>query len=108
QVIFFFTKWMLTAARQIEPIITVDLDRPGQPTRHIESRFAADDFSASKETCDVTVAGNTFHAYLSAYTSTVAHEEFAVDVKLESQDPPWRPATGHNYFGPHDEHLFAW
>src|SRR5580658_9119274 len=54
-VIAFYTKPMLTPKGPEAPLITVDLDRPGQPKKHLMLHATPEQFSASREMCDVRV-----------------------------------------------------
>jgi hypothetical protein len=96
-VITFYTKWILSPKGPEAPLITVELTLAGQPTRHLEVHGTPKQFSASKERCDVQLNDSYFRGDLNTY-----------QIKVVGQVPAWRPATGHTYFGAHDDHLFAW
>lgn len=107
-VITFFTKWMLRPKGPEAPLITVDLNGPGQPERHLMVHAKPAQFSASREVCDVRVKDSYFRGDLHTYRIKVVDESLVIDVELVGQVPAWRPGTGHTYFGEHDDHLFAW
>jgi hypothetical protein len=107
-VIVFYTKEMLNPAGELAPFVTVELDRPGRPTLHLEARVSPDAFSASRERCGVQIGENSFRGDLHDYEIHFANDEAAIDVKLTGQVPSWRPTSGYMYFGEHDEHFFAW
>lgn len=107
-VIIFFTKEIINPGGKLAPLVTVSLDRPGQPTLFLEQRAPANTFSASRDKCDVRIGDNTFRGDLHEYEIHFSHGDVSVDVKLTGKVPPWRPGSGHMYFGEFDEHLFAW
>ncbi len=107
-VITFYTKWLMKARGPEAPMIQVDLDRPGRPTQHVIVHATPEEFSASRERCDVRVKDCYFRGDLRTYQIKVGDENLAIEVELVGQVPSWRPQTGFTYFGPHDEHTFAW
>jgi len=107
-VIVFYTKWMLNPKGPEAPLITVDLNRPGRPERHLMVHAKPEQFGASRELCDVRIEGSYLRGDLHSYRIKVVDETLVIDVELVGQVPAWRPGTGHIYFGEHDEHLFAW
>ncbi len=107
-VITFYTKWMLNPKAPEAPMIQVNLDRPGQPTKEIFVHATPEQFSARKDRCDVRIQESYFRGDLHTYQIRVVHPDLSVDVELVGQVPSWRPETGHSYFGARDEHLFAW
>jgi hypothetical protein len=107
-VITFYTKWMLKPKDPEAPLITVELTRPGKPDRHLMVHATPEQFSASKESCDVRVKDSYFRGDLHTYQIRVVDESLTIDVELVGQVPSWRPGTGFTYFGEHDDHLFAW
>jgi hypothetical protein len=107
-VITFYTKWMLKPQGPLAPMVTVNLDRPGQPTRHLMVHATPEQFQASKDRCDVGVKDCFFRGDLHTYQIKVVGDDLTVDVELVGQVPSWRPATGVTYFGANDEHTFAW
>ena len=107
-VIGFYTKNPITPDRPLEPLVGVQLNRPGADSLSFECHAAPEQFSASRDGCDVRIADSTVRGDLHDYEIHVAHEDVAIDVKLTSQVHPWRHAAGRIYFGEHDEHFFAW
>ncbi|HEY0700948.1 MAG TPA: lipocalin-like domain-containing protein, partial [Micromonospora sp.] len=110
-VITFFTKQMLSPYLPLQPVVTLNLDRPDGTHVQRELHFSPEEFSASTERCDVRIGPNVFTGDLHTYRIHVEDEEITVDVTLTGKVPPWRPATGHLYFddGTADNrHLFAW
>jgi hypothetical protein len=107
-VIVFYTKPQLNPEGDLAPFASLELNRPGQPSISLEAHVSPDAFSASPDRCDVRIGGNTFRGNLHVYDIHFSHDDVTVDVKLTGQVPPWRPTSGHMFFGEHDEHLFAW
>jgi len=107
-VIGFYTKNPMEPGHRLEPFVTAALDRPGGRAVTIEQHFPAGQFTASKDRCDVRIAANAFRGDLRDYEIHVEHDDVTIDARLSSEVPPWRPATGHMYFGERDEHFFAW
>lgn len=112
-VVVFYTKSFMNAAHgSLAPYVTVELDRPDGTHREWETPADPEHFHASIDGCDVTIGVNTFRNTSWGDPHTfhihVAHEDLALDVDLVGQVPSWRPGTGFMYFGPTDEHVFAW
>jgi hypothetical protein len=107
-VITFNTKNPMTPHRPLEPTVSVQLNRPGAKALTFSCPASAEQFSASKDSCDVRVADNRFRGDLHHYEIHVAYEDATIDVELTSQARPWRKGAGRLYFGENDEHFFAW
>ncbi|MFE7776252.1 lipocalin-like domain-containing protein [Streptomyces sp. NPDC057445] len=67
-----------------------------------------DEFRASTQGCDVAIGNNIFRGGQGGYTIHVEVEDVVLDLALTAQVPPWRPATGHAFFGAAEEHYIAW
>ncbi len=107
-VITFYTKWLLKPRGPEAPLITVDIDRPGQPAKDLMIHAGPEEFKASRETCDVQIKDSYFRGDLHTYNIKVVDESVVLEAELVGQVPPWRPGTAYKYFGEHDEHFFAW
>jgi hypothetical protein len=68
----------------------------------------ADDFAAAEHDCDVTIGMNTFRRDEHGYHIHVEIDDLAADFTLRAEVPPWRPETGHAFFGEAEEHYIAW
>lgn len=66
------------------------------------------EFAASTQDCDVTVGANTFRRDGEQYAIHVEIDDLVADFTLCAEVPPWRPETGHVFFGPDEEHYIAW
>lgn len=107
-VITFFTKDAAAPKGGLAPRITLDLDLPDGRTINKVANFEPAHFQASTEHCDVRIAGNRFAGDLHTYTISVHLDDVSAEVVLTGQTEPWRPGSGHTYYGD-DEHVyFAW
>jgi hypothetical protein len=106
--VVFCTKDASRPHQPLEPLIEIDLDLPDGRRLMRYGRFKADEFSASKDGCDVRLGQYRFAGDLHEYTISAAAEDVSVEVRLEATTEPWRPATGHIIFGPRGEAIFAW
>jgi hypothetical protein len=107
-VITFYTKWLLNPKGPEAPLITVDLDRPGQPEKDLMIHAKTEEFRASKEKCDVQIKDSYFRGDLHTYNIKVIAESVEIEAELVGQVPAWRPGTAYKYFGEHDDHYLAW
>src|SRR5262245_34949142 len=108
-VVVFYTKGTGDPSDPLTPKISINLDLADG--RSIERILNAppQEFRASRETCDVRIAGNRFSGNLHSYRIHATIEDVSVDLTLTAQVPSWRPKTGHWYFGgPGAPSLFAW
>ena len=65
-------------------------------------------FAASESDCDVTIGRNTFRRGAEGYAIHVEIGHLVGDFRLRPEVPPWRPETGHVFFGEREEHYIAW
>jgi hypothetical protein len=107
-VITFYTKWLLKPQGPEAPMVQVDLDRPGKPPRQLFIHATPEQFSASKERCDVRLKGCYFRGDLHTYQIKVVDDNLTIEAELVGQVPSWRQETGFTLFGAQDEHTFAW
>jgi hypothetical protein len=106
--VIFCTKDASRPNQPLEPLIEIDLDLPDGRRLMKYGYYKAEEFSASKDGCDVRIGPYRFSGNLHEYTITAAAEDLWAEVKLEGMTEPWRPETGHLFFGPKDEQFFAW
>ncbi|MDR1408693.1 MAG: hypothetical protein LBJ12_00135 [Oscillospiraceae bacterium] len=107
-VLVYYTKRMMTPDKALAPYATIDLDTPdGQ---HFEERLEAEGipFSASKDGCEVHIGPCYIKGNLDEYDIYFKNDVAETKVHLKSNVPPWRPETGHIFFGDEDESYFAW
>src|SRR3984893_15743448 len=72
-VIVFYTKSLLNPDSRLAPIVSFELDRPGQPAVRLEANISPDAFLASRDRCDVRIGENTFRGDLHEYDIHFSH-----------------------------------
>lgn len=109
-VISFFTKPIAQPDLPLTPHVTISITDPDGRSIDKTLTVPVEDFSASKESCDVRIGDNRFVGDLNTYRITATIEEVSVDVELTGEVPSWRPRTGHTYYGCDGERdkFFAW
>lgn len=107
-VVAFFTKDHTAPNGGLAPRIALDLYLPDGRAINKIVDFDPAEFTASTAGCDVQIAGNRFVGDLHTYRVTVTLDEVSVDVTLTGQTQPWRPATGHTFYGQQEQKTFAW
>lgn len=65
-------------------------------------------FSAATTDCDVVIGSNSFRRSADGYRVHVEIDDLRADFMLRPEVAPWRPETGHAFFGPDEEHYIAW
>jgi hypothetical protein len=108
-VVVFYTKPNVSPNGPLAPRITINLTLPDGRRFDKLRDTAPDQFSASKEGCDVRIGTNRFVGDLCRYRIAAAIEEISVEIDLTGAVRAWRPKSGHIYFGAEGrEKLFAW
>jgi hypothetical protein len=107
-VVVFYDKPLTDAGGPMRPGVQVDLTRPDGTKLSRGALVPLDQFSSSKDTCDVRIGEHRFVGDLHEYQVTVKLDGLAVDVRLVGQVPAWRPGAGAIAFGDHDERTFSW
>ncbi|MDR3217254.1 MAG: hypothetical protein LBT55_07660 [Clostridiaceae bacterium] len=107
-VIVFYTKRMMSPGLPLSPYVTVDLDTPDG--KHFEERveIAGIPFSSSTEGCDVTIGDSYIRSTPDGYEIYFKNDLIEAKATLKANVSPWRPETGHIFFGDRDEKYFAW
>ncbi|MDR1733790.1 MAG: hypothetical protein LBR73_02800 [Oscillospiraceae bacterium] len=107
-VIVFYTKRMMVPGKPLAPYATIDLDYPDG--RHFEERLEVPGipYSADKNKCEVHIGPCYIKGDLHTYDVHYDDGKNQAHVTLKSNVPPWRPKTGHIFFGEADEDSFAW
>jgi Predicted secreted hydrolase len=109
-VIHFNTKDLRTMHdNACHPTTTIKITTPDGISTEKQYEYTSDEFSYSKEQCDVKCGPHSFIGNLREYTIKVSPiEGLGADLKLSSLSQPWRPGTGYFAFGDNDEQYFTW
>ncbi|MFT9786926.1 hydroxyneurosporene dehydrogenase [Streptomyces rhizosphaericola] len=107
-VVVFLTKQFTDITQPLTPMIRLELELPDGTAHNKIATFPAAQFTASSEGCDVRIGDHSFSGDLHTYRITAELDGVSVDVTLTGEVPPWRPGTGHWWFGPGRHKLFAW
>ncbi|MBB5440352.1 peptidoglycan/LPS O-acetylase OafA/YrhL [Pedobacter sp. AK017] len=102
-VIVFYTKAMTEVNKSLKAYATLNIDY-ADGTR-FERYLPSEDFSASKEQCDVTIGKCYFKGDLKTYQIHLEDHDFSFDVEFSNEEESWRPETGHLNFGDKGFHL---
>jgi hypothetical protein len=105
-VVVFLTKDFTRPQGPLAPVVTFSLDGPDGTTVSRAVTAKAADFSAATERCDVRIGACTATGDLAEYAVHYEDAEVSADLRLVGTVPPWRPGTGHAFFG--EKRFFAW
>jgi hypothetical protein len=106
-VIVLATKPLLERNGPLKPNVSLTITRPDGTKLSSFPIFPPDQFSASKEACDVRIGPNWTKGDLHSYRLHVEMGTMSADLTFTGLVPPWRPGAGKSYFGDLD-HYFAW
>jgi hypothetical protein len=106
-VIVFFTKPMFDFKGPVIPQVSLSITRPNGDKIEKLMDFSTDQFSASKETCDVRIGENWVKGDLKRYDLHVEIEDVIADLTFTGIVPSWHPNKDKAYYGDND-HYFAW
>lgn len=107
-VIIFYSKTVFDANGPLKPMVSFELTTP-DGKKIEESVFApVEQFSSSKETCDVRVGACTFSGNLKEYKIHFEKDNIVADIKLTGNIRAYRQGNSYNYFGDKEELYFAW
>jgi predicted secreted hydrolase len=106
-VIVYATKPLLERNGPLKPNVSLTITRPDGTKVSQFPIFPADQFSASRESCDVHIGPNWAQGDLHQYQVHAEMNGLAADLTFRGIVPPWRPGAGKVYFGDLD-HYFAW
>lgn len=108
-VVGFYTKPPILPNGPLAPVITINLTLPDGRVFDKKRVIAVDEFSASREGCDVRMAENVFTGDLHRYHIEATFDEISVKIDLTGEIPSWRPRTGYRFFEKDGERrFFAW
>lgn len=106
-VIVYATKPLLERNGPLRPNVAITITRPDGTKAAALPLFPPEEFSASREGCDVHISPNRAHGDLHSYEIHTETDGLAADLTFTGLVPPWRPGAGKIYFGD-DQHYFAW
>jgi predicted secreted hydrolase len=106
-VIVFATKPLLERSGPLKPMVSLTITRANGTQLSSFPVFPVEQFSASRETCDLRIGPNRAQGDLHTYRLHVEMETLSADLIFTGLVPPWRPGAGKAYFGDL-EHYFAW
>lgn len=92
----------------VTPTVLVIRQRPDGSRTHLEPVFAADEFTAATDRCDVRIGGNTVTGDLDSYELHLEVEGLSADIQITRRAPSWRPGAGITYFDSAKKHYLAW
>jgi hypothetical protein len=107
-VIVFYTKSMMSPEGPPAPHATLSLVTADGETYSGRLGYPGVPFRAAPESCDVHIGSCYFTGNLREYNIYFKNNRVQAEIRLLGNLPPWRPETGHIFFGDHDEHYFAW
>jgi len=107
-VIVFFTKSMIDINSKLNPYVSTRIAFPDGTHHNIEQGFSKDQFSASREKCDVVIGKNRVTGNLKEYHIYTNIDGRICDLKLKRSVPSWRPGVGKWYFGKEEKDYFGW
>jgi len=107
-VIVFYTKSIVKINDNLKPFVSLEITKPdgNKITRVFNGN--ADDFSASKDSCNIRIGKNYFRGNLKNYKIHYEDKEMNLTALIKRTTESWRPQTGHLEFGPDRKDYFAW
>lgn len=105
-VIVFYTKPFTAISKSLMPFITIEITRPDGSKISKAYYGPVESFSASKDSCNITIGENYFRGNLKEYAIHFRDEDLNLDAKIMRTTESWRPQTGQMYFN--DKDFFAW
>ena len=107
-VVVFTTKPILQRNDPLTPALILTITRPDGEKLSYMPIFPPDQFSASREGCDVRIGANWVCGDLQHYELHAESAGLAADLTFTSLVPPWRPGAGKNYYDESLQRYFAW
>ena len=103
-VIIFYTKPVTSFAKKFNPFVSLNYINPNG--KEIRTELWSDNYSFSKDHCDVRIGDCYIKGDLSYYEIYFKNDEAECRLTLEASVPSWRPGSGKILFGKRD--YFAW
>ena len=103
-VIVFYTKHVTSFAKNFKPFVSLNYINPNG--KEIRTELWSNDYSFSKDMCDVRIGDSYIKGDLSNYYIYLKNDEVECKLTLDASVPSWRPDSGKIMFGKKD--YFAW
>lgn len=104
--VVFFAKPLAPLEKPLTPQIEVNYAAPDGTTFMKVYEFEPEEFSASKETCDVRIGKNYFRGNLKEYEIHVETDDVRFDIKIKGETEPFHhPGDGTNHYGDTGKYL---
>lgn len=99
--VIFYTKPLAEINKPLYPEVEIDYTAADGSQFNKIFKFPAEEFSASKEQCDVRIGKNYFRGNLKEYEIFFEDEDEGIKVhlKITRQTESWRPGNGFSYYG---------
>lgn len=107
-VIGYYTKPLLQRNDALTPTIVITLTQPDGRKLSDFPIYPADQFSASKDHCDVRIGPNWARGDLHRYELHAEAAGVTADLTFTGLVPPWRPAASKNYYDEGLTRYFGW
>lgn len=107
-VVTFFPKPMAPLNKPLTPHIDLEYDHPDGTSYKKQLFFDEDEFSASKDKCDVRMGDNYFRGDLKNYQIYIKDENIELDLLIKAETESWRADTGHQFFDEEKKIFGAW
>lgn len=92
----------------VTPSVLVIRQHPDGSRSHAQPVFAAADFAAATEHCDVRIGPNTASGDGDTYRVHLEVDGLTADIEIVRVAPSWRPGAGITYADAHKRHYLAW
>ena len=103
-VIVFYTKPVTSFNKAFSPYVSLNYINPNG--KEIRTEYKCNEYSFSKERCDVKIGDCYVKGDLSHYDVYFKNDEVECKLTLDASVPSWRPESGRILFGKKD--YFAW
>jgi hypothetical protein len=96
-------------AGPLQPFVNVMIARPDGTLVQEGTAYEAKDFVASTQRCDVQIGNNRIVERDDGVLGvSIKLDTIVIDAELVPEVPPWRPQTGHVFFGSREDRQLAW
>ncbi|MFD1552946.1 hypothetical protein DNU06_15920 [Putridiphycobacter roseus] len=107
-VIVFYTKFMTSVNKALEPYATISIDKADGSKIEKSVYCKPEDFFAAKDSCHVKIGKSYIVGNLKNYEIHFENEEINFTAQIDRTTESWRPKTGHMVFGEAEDKEFNW